>query len=57
MFKLPYQVYSFLILVSLYSKSFKLGFSSMWTENFLMYNLDLERAEEPEIKLPIFVGS
>ena len=25
----------------------------MWTENFQMYTLDLEKAEEPEIKLPI----
>ena len=24
----------------------------MWTENFLMFKLDLEKAEEPEIKLP-----
>ena len=29
----------------------------MWTENFQMYKLDLEKAEEPEIKLPMFVGS
>ena len=33
-------------------KIFKLGFNSMWTEEFQMYNLDLEKAEEPEIKLP-----
>jgi len=39
------------------SKSFKLGFSSMWTENFQMCKLDLEKAEEPEIKLPTFTGS
>ena len=26
-------------------------------ENFLMYKLDLEKAEEPEIKLPISTGS
>ena len=38
-------------------KSFKLGFSSTWTENFQMYKLDFEKAEEPEIKLPTFVGS
>ena len=25
----------------------------MWTENFQMFKLDLEKAEEPEIKLPI----
>ena len=29
----------------------------MWTKNFLMYRLDLEKAEEPEIKLPTSVGS
>ena len=27
------------------------------TKNFQMYMLDLERAEESEIKLPAFVGS
>ena len=26
--------------------------NSMWTENFPMFELDLEKAEEPEIKLP-----
>ena len=29
----------------------------MWTMNFQMFKLDLEKAEEPEIKLPTFVGS
>ena len=29
----------------------------MWTENFQMFKLDLEKAEEPEIKLPTSVGS
>ena len=28
-----------------------------WTVNFQMFKLDLEKAEEPEIKLPISVGS
>ena len=28
----------------------------MWTENFQMYNLGLEKAAEPEIKLPTFTG-
>ena len=32
-------------------------FSSTWTEKFQMYKLDLEKAEEPEIKLPTSVGS
>ena len=27
------------------------------TENFQMYKLDLEKAEEPEIKLPTWAGS
>ena len=49
------QLPSFHILGRLSSKSFKLGFNSMWTENFQMYRLGLEKAEEPEIKLPIFV--
>ena len=29
----------------------------MGTENFQMFKLDLEKAEEPEIKLPTSVGS
>ena len=29
----------------------------METENFQIYKLDLEKAEEPEIKLPTSVGS
>ena len=39
------------------SKSFKLGFSSKWTENFQVYELGLEKADDPEIKLPTFVAS
>ena len=27
----------------------------MWTENFQMFNMDLEKAEEPEIKLPYII--
>ena len=38
-------------------KILKLGFNSMWTENIQMYNVDLEKAEEPEIKLPTSIGS
>ena len=29
----------------------------MWTENFQMFKLDIEKAEEPETKLPTSVGS
>ena len=39
------------------SKSFKPGFSGSRTEIFQTYNLGLEKAEEPKIKLPTFVGS
>ena len=38
-------------------KFFKLGFNSMWTENFQMLKLDLEKAEKPEIKLSTSIGS
>ena len=51
------QLHSFHMLVRLCSKSFKLGFSNTWTKNFQMYKLGLEKAEEPETKLPTFVGS
>ena len=33
------------------------GFSNTWTMNFPMFKLALERAEEPEIKLPTSAGS
>ena len=29
----------------------------MWTKNFQLFKLDLEKAEEPEIKLPASIGS
>ena len=32
-------------------------FCELWTVNFLMYKLVLEKAEEPEIKLPTSAGS
>ena len=50
-------LYSFDMLTRLCSKFLKLIFNSTWTENFKMYNLDLEKVEDPEIKLPTFVGS
>ena len=31
--------------------------NSMWTVNFQMFKLDLEKAAEPEIRLPTFIGS
>ena len=45
------------MLVRLCSKSFKLSFSSMCSEKFQMYKLDLEKAEKPMIKSPTVVGS
>ena len=39
------------------SKFSQPGFNSVWTMNFQMLKLDLEKAEEPEIKLPISDGS
>ena len=51
------QLCSFLIPASLCSKSFKLGFSSLWTKNFQMYKLSFEETEELEITLLTFVGS
>ena len=30
---------------------------STWTMNFKMFKLDLEKSEEPEIKLPVSIGS
>ena len=33
------------------------SFNSTWTKNFQIFKLDLEKAEEPEIKLPTSIGS
>ena len=46
------QLHSSHMLVKSCSKCFKPGFSNTWTVKFLMFKLVLERAEEPEIKLP-----
>ena len=51
------QLPSFHMLERLCSKSFKLSFSSKWTKRFQMYKLGFEAAEEPEIKLPTFLGA
>ena len=45
------------MLAKQFSKFLKLGFNSTWTENFQMFKLDLEKAEEPETKLPTSNGS
>ena len=50
------KLHSFHMLVRLFSKSFKLGFSSTYIENFHIYKLGLEKAEELEIELPTSIG-
>ena len=51
------QLHSSHMLAKKYSKFSKLGFNSMSTENFQVLKLDLEKAEEPEIKLAASTGS
>ena len=51
------QLHSSHTLVKDCSKFSKPGFSNMRTVNFLMFKLVLEKAEEPEIKLPTSAGS
>ena len=51
------QLHSFHTLVKQCSKFSKPGFSNTWTLKFQMFKLVLEKAEEPEIKLPTSAGS
>ena len=51
------QLHSSHMLVYKCLKFSKPGFSSTWTLKFQMFKLDLEKAEEPEIKLPASSGS
>ena len=51
------QLHSFHMLAKAGSKFSKPGFNSTWTKNFQMFKQDLEKAEEPEIKLPTSTGS
>ena len=46
------QLCSSRILIKLSSNSFNLAFNSTWINNFQMYKLGSEKAEEPWIKLP-----
>ena len=48
------KLYSFHTLAKWCSKFSKLDFNSTWTKNSHKYKEDLEKAEEPEIKLPSF---
>jgi len=38
-------------------KILQVWLQSTWTKNFQVFKLDLEKAEEPEIKLPASVAS
>ena len=51
------QLYSSHTLVKYCLKFFKPSFSNTWTVNFQVFKLVLEKAEEPEIKLPTCAGS
>ena len=51
------QLHSSHMLARSCSKSSKLGFNSTRTENVQMFKVDLEKAEESEIKLPTSIGS
>ena len=50
------QLHSSHMLARQCSKFSKPGFNNMWTVNFQMFKLNLEK-EEPEIKLPTYTGS
>ena len=56
-----YSDYCTIALISHHSKvMFKIPhgrFSNKWTMNFQMFKLDLEKAEESEVKLPTSIGS
>ena len=51
------QLHSSHTLVKSCSKFSKQGFNNTWTMNLQMFKLVLEKAEEPEIKLPTSTGS
>ena len=56
MLKLPHNCTSH-TLVKWCLKFSKPGFSNTWTVNFQMFKLDLDKAEEPEMKSPRSAGS
>ena len=51
------QLHSFHTLAKWYSKFSKPGFNRTWIMGFQMFKLNLEKTEEPEIKLPKSTGS
>ena len=56
-FQTTTQLHSSHTLAKYCSKFSKPGFNTTWIVNFQMFKLDLEKAEEAEIKLPTSVGS
>ena len=56
MFKLPHNC-THLNASKVMLKILQASFNNTWTMNLQMFKLDLEKAEEPEIKLPTFAGS
>ena len=57
MFKLLHNCAHFICQQGNKQNPFKLDFSSMWTENCLVYKLGFEKAEEPEFKLLTYIES
>ena len=51
------QLHSFHMLAKQCSKLSNLGFNSTWTKSFQIFKLDLEKADEPEMKFPTSLGS
>ena len=51
------QLHSSHMLAKYCSKFSKLSFNTVWSQNFQMFKLYLEKAEEPDIKLPGSTGS
>ena len=51
------QLHSSYTLAKEYSKFSKPGFSNTWTVNYQMFELVLQKTEEPENKLPTSAGS
>ena len=56
MFKLLHKLHLPHWLAKLHSKFSKPSFNSVCTKNFQIFQLDLEKAEDPEIKLPTSIG-
>ena len=57
MFKLPHNLHSSHMLAKKCSKFSKLSPKSTWIKNFQIFKLDLEKAEESQIKLLTYVES